>query len=406
MRSYGMVILLGLSQVGCETIIDVDLKADPPRLVVLGRFEEGQAWHIVVQRTVAMNERVDVYPAHVEHATVTIRGDDGTDVVLTHRGGGFYDAGGISPVVGVRYWLTVEAEGFSRVEASDQIPEVVPITHTLISSGTGRLKRQIEVEVDDPGGIANYYEFVVLEDSDWSRIPFTIRNPELGEQLRSLDAFDPFEPSSSPVLERAVIHDGPFDGRTFRFRIETEPWYSSGDVSVHVRALSRSAFEYEQSKLRQEVAEDNPLVEPVPVRTNVLGGQGIFAGAATQTIGTVTPEFMLREVTGAFRLRSYAFEGGESPFDYVFHGGTGRLTLGSDFSVEGELLLHPRYGDDEPRRYALNGGFLQDGNVVHLYHGADTALRDMSLRYNLASGTLSGSLSANAAVRVYAQFGP
>ena len=71
----------------------------------------------------------------------------------------------------------------------------------------------------------------------------------------------------------------------------------------------------------------------------------------------------------------------------------------------GSVLLVPRSGAGEPRQIVLDGGFTLHGNVVHLYHSTNTALRDMALQYHPGEQTLTGSLSATAAVRVTAQFG-
>src|SRR5690606_28704083 len=115
----GMLILLGM---GCEDVIDVDLKDATPQLIIVGevsnRLEDQQ---VTISRTVDFTSDNPFDP--VSGAEVTILDEDGRSFELIERAPGRYRSrfkGETGHVY--RLWVRVEGQEFT---ASSRMPESV-----------------------------------------------------------------------------------------------------------------------------------------------------------------------------------------------------------------------------------------------------------------------------------------
>ncbi len=389
MRNVVIAALLAATA-GCETVVDADIETGPAQLVVTSLFTPDEPWRVVVQRTVGTQE-VAAFPAVVEDATVTIRGHDGSFVALSHKGGGFYHANSPSPRFGVTYTLHAAADGFRTVEAVDRLPEpvVVMAVRVRARSDADQATRRIDIEIRDDGEVRNFYELSVLHNKQGYEVPFTLLNAELEDQIRSLDPGDLFEPElTTPYVRRALIRDDPFDGKLFTFRLETESIY--GDATIYIRTVSEAYYLYRRTRLLQQDADHNPFVEPVRIQSNIRGGQGVFAGYSLDAHGALSSRRLRSMISGAYT--AVGFEGRENnePVNYLAEGGSVAITLRPDFTVVGRMRLPS--SDGAPTTIALDGGFSFQGSDIRLFHSTDTVLRDMDLRFDPDSNSLSGSI--------------
>ncbi len=394
MRNIVIVVLL-VAIAGCETVVDVDVETRPAELVVTSLFTPDEPWRVVVQRTVGTQE-VTAFPAVVEDATVTIRGDDGSFVALSHKGGGFYHAGNSFPRAGVTYTLHAAADGFRTVEAVDRLPASAVVTAVRVqarSDADHRTKR-IDIEIRDDGEVRNFYELSVLDGKDARQTRFTLLNAELEDQIRSLDPGDLFEPElTNPYVYRALIHDDPFDGKAFTFRLEADDSHGiQGDATIYIRTVSEAYYLYRRTRLLQRAAEQNPFVEPVRIQSNIRSGQGVFAGYSLHTHGYLSPRRLRSMISGAYTAVDFEGRENNEPVNYLADGGSVAITLRPDFTVVGRMRLPS--SDGAPTTIALDGGFSLQGSDIRLFHSTDTVLRDMDLLFNPDSNFLSGSIGA------------
>ena len=392
MRNVVIAALLAATA-GCETVVDADIETRPAELVVTSLFTPDEPWRVVVQRTVGTQE-VAAFPAVVEDATVTIRGDDGSFVALSHKGGGFYHAGSPSPRSGVTYTLHAAADGFRTVEAVDRLPASAVVTAVRVRarSDADQETKRIDIEIRDDGEVRNFYELSVLDGKDARQTRFTLLNAELEDQIRSLDPGDLFEPElTTPYVRRALIRDDPFDGKTFTFRLETDDFHGiQGDATVYIRTVSEAYYLYERTLLLQQDAEDNPFVEPVGIQSNIRDGQGVFAGYSLHTHGALSSRRLRSMISGAYT--AVGFEGRENnePVNYLADGGSVAITLRPDYTVVGRMRLPS--SDGAPTTIALDGGFSFQGSDIRLFHSTDTVLRDMELLFDPRDNSLYGSI--------------
>ena len=395
-RILSLVLLL-TAVTGCENLIEIKLPDSSSEIVVLAPFTTDIPWQVTLQRTVSVHDTSPT-PAVIENASVTIQGEDGSVVELSDWGGGFYTSPTTFPKVGVTYTLTVEAEGFKRVEARDRIPEPVTVRDVRISDIGGI--RYFEVEIEDDGNVENYYDLTITDKFLVGGQKFIVTSLELEEQMRNFAIQDPISPDvTRPPLNRALIRDTPFNGERYVIsfnRIQEQLGGREDDIleqSVYIHTVSRAYYEYYRSKIIQENANSLPFAEFAGVLSNVKNGQGVFAGYHLHVHGDVTYQSIKDRLTGTYTATDYIYEytdpdecDGCFAADYLAVGASIELTLNPDYSTTGQMRLPPLGLDapgDEAEVVSLDGGYSivrRDPYGYYglsFYHSSDTILRDV-----------------------------
>ena len=389
-RIFLFMILLFLL-VSCENVIEIELPDSQSEIVVIAPFNHEIPWQVSLQRTLNVQDPTPS-PASIEHATVTIEGSDGSEVELSHYGGGFYVSPNTFPKLGVTYTLTVEAEGFKSVQATDRIPDPVEVIEVHISEqGTERL---FNIQIQDDGNTDNYYELSVTNPRLLEEF-IIVTSPELEEQMRSFVIQDPLQPDvQRPILNRAFIRDSPFDGKEFMISLtQIQPFEDFGTQSVYIRTISKSYYEYFRSQIIQENSNNQPFAEPVIIKSNITNGHGIFAGNHLHVHGDVTYTSIIDRLVGTYSAIHYSYftNYGTPQFrnlEGLSLGTSVHLTINDDYSTTGEVRLpvslDPDNPSDEVEVLSLDGGYTILGNdtfhgpyMLNLYHSTDTALRDV-----------------------------
>ena len=381
------VFILVSGVLGCENVLEIELRDATSEIVVIAPFTPGIPWQVSLQRTVSIQD-TSPKPDMIENALVKIQGDDGSVIELSHWGGGFYTSPTTFPKLGVTYTLTVEADGYKRVEASDRIPDPVIVRDVKISDSDA--ERLIEIAITDDGDTENYYELALInKDLSIWREEFIVTNPELEDQMRSFAIQDPTIPYVvRPELNRALIRDTPFNGKSYTISLkQIDPQQDPVGRSAYIRTVSKAHYEYYRSQIIQENANNAAFSEPANIRSNVQNGQGIFAGYHLRVHGEVTYQSIKDRITGTYKAVKYDyFDNGESK-DYLFLGASIELTLNPDYSTSGQMNLPPLDTDsstDDVKVIPLNGGYSILGYdsfygyyILTLYHSSDTILRDL-----------------------------
>lgn len=366
-RQLGLIFLILL--LGCESILEIRLDHEDPQIVVIGLFTKNEPWQVLVQRTVGVQEDLTQTP-RIEDAVVTIEGSDGSMVELTHKGGGFYYADTSLPRVGIMYTLKVKAEGYRSVEANDQVPRLVRVQD--VKHITDR--ERTEISLFDEPRIENYYAISFLDDNlYWSY--FRVLNPELYDQMKRFSIQDPFSTYiDQPEVRHALIHDKPFDGRQFILSLSRS---YDDHPTTYVRSISRSYYDYYLSKIVQENTRGANFSEPAPLRSNVFGGQGVFAGYNLHVEGDVHPEMI-----GELILGTYEEVYPDSRSDRI------EFTLHPNHAVTGFMQYTK---DSEVINVSLDGGYSITNNesyeyLLQLHHTQASFFRNTELSINDRNG--------------------
>ncbi len=373
-RLLGLILLVTL--LGCENVLEIELERVTPEMVVTSTFTENEPWQVLVHRTVGIQEGDATLPSIVGHATVTIQGDDGSLVLLTHKGGGFYYGDTSLPQSGVMYTLKIEADGFRDVEAADQIPgkaKILDVTYTGgdIDSGIG-----IKLTLDDEAEVENYYAVSLFSSRKINKQYFSVLNAELAEQINQLVAQDPFFPyTDEPIIREALLHDRPFDGKQFYLSLSAR--FSNSIPSTYVRSVSKAYYDYYLSRIVQENADELWYGEPAPLKSNIRGGHGIFAGYSLHVVGDLSPVNVKSQILGTYDLISTIVIPIESNVQQVKN----EFTFHPDHSVTG-FIRYPSGGN--AGTVSVDGGFtITDAGasdyLIQLHHDADTFFRNTEL---------------------------
>jgi len=367
-----LVLLILIS--GCESILNVELERSTPQIVVTCVFTENTPWQLLLQRTVGPQDD-PVLPSVIENANVIINGSDGSYIELTHKGGGFYFGNKSLPQSGITYSLRVEAQGYTTVEATDQIPSELRVQSVRQLDNQGA----IVITINDQGDIRNYYAISLYLPTQIIQETFKVLNIELGSQIRQLFIEDPFLPTiDEPYVHIALIHDKPFDGKQYDVTLSTLSMLSREERSVYVRSVSQAYYDYYMSKIVQINSEDLAFAEPAPINSNIHGGQGIFAGYRLHVEGDLTPQNLKQQLVGDYYLRdiqTFPNEPNTMQPDIKF-------SLYQDHTVTGYV----RYSleNNSTAEVSLNGGYtITDLGIgyylVQLHHSSNTLFRNTDL---------------------------
>ncbi len=304
--------------IGCETVVDIDLPQEPPRLVVnhVMRVEDFSARFIQVTQSQSVLDNTDIQP--VSGARVTLEEENGCFTILTddctttfeeRQTLGVYsisrDVFGF-PSAGRTYTLRVEKESFASIVATTRIPEPTKIqqltydtTHisatTASSSQANFGVNKVGITLDDPAGERNCYAIRITGQKQAEECDTT------GNCVLSADkalAFYPIMKSNDPAIVNSnyalqgtntqvygnpiLFSDDLFDGEQYTVRIDPDITFIGDslrrELIVELRTITQEQYDYTYNKLLQQSLREIPHGEPVLVPGNIQGGYGIFAG--------------------------------------------------------------------------------------------------------------------------------
>ncbi len=282
----------------CETIVDVTPPPHEDRLVAQGFFTPDSLWVVRVTNTVGYSS--PEAPGFVDDATVEVWEEGHPRAQLAWADSGTYAVTGSGPVMDTRYTLRVSAPGYPPVEGSDVLPLPVPVTafnETVVHIGDSTVSRrqltQIEITLDDPPDVDNYYGLMVvqarwIEDRTMGQVtplPPSLFIFESDDLALGESAFDFLNTEKTFYLE-AFFTDGLFNGSTYTldFDIQYDTPNPIADVVVRrvlavvLLSVSEDFFRYWKTAGRQALTNENPFAEPLRVHSNMTGGFGVFAG--------------------------------------------------------------------------------------------------------------------------------
>ncbi|WP_210520760.1 DUF4249 domain-containing protein [Hymenobacter terricola] len=291
----------------CVDQISTDLPAPPKRLVVNSILTPDSVFRVQVSR---VTSTTDASSRLLSSAQVSLLTAGGSTEVLRSQGNGLY-ASTNQPASSTAYTLTVQANDYPTVSATDTVPAVVPIREAWYSFPTGtdrnhELLGTVVVRFDDPAATENFYEISVYQQS------YRAAQQSNGLTLDARgNAAIVAEDESELNPKSLVFSDKLFNGRSFELRASflTGGYSSSStngqppvltitaDINLVLRSVSRAYYQYRKSWTRhlynQGVKDEGYgydltqllfLGDPTAMYSNVGGGYGVVAGYAKQSL--------------------------------------------------------------------------------------------------------------------------
>lgn len=206
---------------------------------------------------------------------------------------GNYRSKSITPQSGMDYKIVVKAADLPVASAKTIIPDMVKIIKVdttgivlpaglYISSNKGII---CKIEFIDPPGERNYYLFnireIVKEHSSTpnNNLGFSCTDPIVEEQL-----------FSGEKIQGIAFSDKIINGKKYILTIilnkEVIGMNTSGDiqaVSFRLYSITEEYFHYIRNLNLYSKNFGNPLTEPVLLFSNIVGGYGMFTGAAVSS---------------------------------------------------------------------------------------------------------------------------
>lgn len=158
---FAIAALSLLSLPSCTEVIELDLNAANPQIVVEGAVNDQPGPYFVkISRSQAIDESNNFPP--VTSALVVISGSDGSVDTLIEQEDGLYATSHLQGKVGITYTLLVEIEG-NRFTATSTMPRRVELdtAYTSLQTAMGGENRVPILDFQDPGNENNQYNLVV-----------------------------------------------------------------------------------------------------------------------------------------------------------------------------------------------------------------------------------------------------
>jgi hypothetical protein len=302
-KGIKLLILAIFLVTGCESIIDVKVPYEGPKLTVNGFLRPDSTIYLSLTESKFILD--DSPYATVEKAKINLF-EDGQDLgELISSGNGWYTSKK-KPKMGKRYSIKIESSRFGTVEAESYIPERVGILDVVVSDQ--RVQRDyeqyhiLEVKINDPVEPGNFYEVILLagvnekiyrndtlvsEDVYFYNVDIAFADPAL-EELNSFGGATSlvfnditFNGSNQPLKIYAksnqLVNLQKMDGTYFSAKDKMRV-VKNDVLHLTLRHTDDSYYYFRRSLNLYTKNKGNPFAEPVKVFSNVLNGHGIFAG--------------------------------------------------------------------------------------------------------------------------------
>ncbi|TCC90465.1 DUF4249 domain-containing protein [Pedobacter frigiditerrae] len=151
------VLIVTVLFTSCEKVIDLKLNNTEPKLVIEAILIDLDVKHIVsITKTVNFDASNDKVP--VSNAIVAIKEENGPTIVYTEQTPGNYISSKYKAIPGKKYTMSVIVNGQTYV-ATSIMPLAVPIKSLsqIELSAFGETRKIVQVNYNDPAGIANFY---------------------------------------------------------------------------------------------------------------------------------------------------------------------------------------------------------------------------------------------------------
>lgn len=184
---------------------------------------------------------------------------------------------------GSTYEIRVAHPDFPSINALQTMPndfvvDSARVKRNAVSGQFGDEFDLVDVFLKDQGGVRNYYE--VKYTSGYYEVSYDPIN-EVFDTIAFVEYPIYPEEFSDPnvvygVQESGLVSDQFFDGQSYKLQARIYS-NSGGILIIRVRNITEEYYKWSRSYQSKYDAEDNPLVEPVSVFSNLVDGLGIFS---------------------------------------------------------------------------------------------------------------------------------
>lgn len=277
---YSLLILLALTFSSCEKDIKIKELPYEDQLTVECILIPGEVPKLYLGKSVAFfDSKVSPSSLSVNGATISITGssidylvEDSIFDKFQCRYIPFYK-GSIPSVIGQPYTLNVSYNGktytatttISQPKVTISSTSYTPTFHDLYGEHEG-----VIVDFTDIASSENYYRYQM------NRL---IDSTVYGASNLGLIHSTCTDGSKFFISEygRSIYPDRGLDGKSMEFVIEPAFLHQQDDTAyILVQSLDKASGEFYESLDKQKLALLNPFIEPVFIKSNIVGGLGIF----------------------------------------------------------------------------------------------------------------------------------
>lgn len=276
------LLFLGILFSACEQIIEIELPAHTPQLVVNSTFSPDSLLHVQVSASKHLQDTANL--RSVDNARLVVYEDgvawDSLEFVPAAGFEGPHYLGKRYPVAGRTYRIQASAPGFTDVQGEDRIPMPVPIQgvtrrDSVSGSNPDYPYTELSITFDDPVGEGDAYVFGAFFRDSIETNPGVSTFFNYALQVESADPNLQYDFYSGTFS----LSDKTFDGRRVTIKLRVVTWdLQRGDTYVVLGKVSDHYFRYQRTLAEYNETEFNPFAEPVIVHSNMTPSMGIFAG--------------------------------------------------------------------------------------------------------------------------------
>jgi hypothetical protein len=308
--------LLTLS--GCVSDLDIPLPEHTPRLVAQSELIPGEPFYVYLTRSYPIDERPTIAELLVSDATVEIWSEGNRLETLVYRDSvywqgdpenslmGRYASTALRVEAGRSYELRASHPSYPSLRADANIPVTPAVVDVTLIKDTidqqnafddfVRLGSILRVTLDDPAGVANYYDFdaiVYYQDTTFGT------REDTNFQTLFLERNLAYDIDGSLIGDNEPVSDQGFDGQRARIDLlaylpDGCCWNDPNDrpqiqlyaIELRIRSLEKPLNDYLRQLRLQGNGNFNGIAgallpsEPITIGGNVEGGLGFFAGEA------------------------------------------------------------------------------------------------------------------------------
>ncbi len=285
-------VILFVFLLGCETVVDIQIPLEPPKLVINSTLVPDEFINVHVSQSQHILDDSEFWP--VTGATVEIFENEALLTTLPDSANGRYISGIHKSKAGKMYQVIVSKSGFESAAAEVLIPSdtafilgVKVDTVELTDFDYQATYLRFNVEIDDEAAVENFYEISILKkyymyDFDYSKDPPELVDSTYVIEQLFLETRDLGLEEYQSFGQRILFDDFLFGGKIYTMRVLTyfdeysAEYESKPEYQVVVGNTSESYYLYELSVKLQYWTDGDPFAQPVQVYNNITNGYGIF----------------------------------------------------------------------------------------------------------------------------------
>jgi hypothetical protein len=257
-------------------VIDIELPATDPKIVVNSFFTENSRIKVHLSKSIGILE--NIIPECTD-ATVILRENNIILDTMYYQSGYYYSH--ILAEINKNYALEIVAPGLGTVFCEDLIPEKTLLqsfvcNDSVLIDEDGFIINELKLDFQDFDG-PTFYEVELsakyIIDNNGTSIWFMKNSDPIITSTGLLD----YNPKT------LIFNDKMFDGKHCSVKIYyATQSYADYNLKITFRSVSESYYKYKERQLAYLFSLENDIFsgmsEPINLYSNITGGYGIFAG--------------------------------------------------------------------------------------------------------------------------------